>query len=157
MMKSNMTRMTHQRRIILDELRRSRIHPTADALYEAVRRNLPRISLATVYRNLECMSRTGMITKIDFGPQMRFDSNPEYHHHIFCLSCGRIDDVPPEAVIRLEFDPDAVKGYHMVGHSLHFFGVCNACTEHQPSQKHTGEVMATPVESSLNSRKKDID
>ena len=60
-------RMTQQRQVILEELRLCRSHPTADELYSRVRRRLPRISLGTVYRNLETLAERGLIRKMEVG------------------------------------------------------------------------------------------
>ncbi len=56
-------RITRQRRVILEELRRVNNHPSADEIYEIVRRRMPRISLGTVYRNLEMLTELGEIQK----------------------------------------------------------------------------------------------
>ena len=78
-------RVTRQRRVILEELRKLTSHPTAPALYEVVRRRLPRISLGTVYRNLELLARAGFIQRLDLqGAEARFDGNPEHHYHVRC-------------------------------------------------------------------------
>jgi len=69
--KKQLFRMTRQRRIILEELRKVDSHPTADEVYEMVRRQLPRISLGTVYRNLEILSREGLIQKVVLGARRR--------------------------------------------------------------------------------------
>ncbi len=87
--------MTTQRSILLDELRRVDSHPSADELYAMVRRRLPRISLGTVYRNLEILSGLGAIRRIDSGGGLkRFDGNPEEHYHIRCVACDRLVDAP---------------------------------------------------------------
>ena len=57
--------MTRQRMVILEELKRVRSHPTADELYGMVRDRLPKVSLATIYRNLDMLAREGIIQKID--------------------------------------------------------------------------------------------
>ena len=63
--------MTRQRRVILEALRGTTSHPTADEVYEMVRRRLPRISLGTVYRNLEILSGEGLVAKLEMaGTQM---------------------------------------------------------------------------------------
>jgi Fur family ferric uptake transcriptional regulator len=59
--------MTRQRRVILEELRKVNTHPSADEIYEIVRKRLPRISLGTVYRNLEILSESGDIQKLEPG------------------------------------------------------------------------------------------
>ncbi|MBW2172694.1 MAG: transcriptional repressor, partial [Deltaproteobacteria bacterium] len=89
--------MTPQRKVILEELRMADSHLTADDVYKMVRARLPRISLGTVYRNLEILSRLGMIHKLELGGmQKRFDGKTQDHYHLRCLRCGRIDDVPME-------------------------------------------------------------
>ncbi|PKN21112.1 MAG: transcriptional repressor, partial [Deltaproteobacteria bacterium HGW-Deltaproteobacteria-3] len=76
-------RITKQRQIILDELCSVTSHPTADVLYQMVRKRLPKISLGTVYRNLEIMSECGIIQKLDIGgTQKRFDGAPHIHYHV---------------------------------------------------------------------------
>ncbi|MBU0769673.1 MAG: transcriptional repressor, partial [Proteobacteria bacterium] len=72
--------MTLQRKTILNILRQTNCHPSADELYELVRKQLPRISLGTVYRNLEVLAKTGLIQKLELGGTIkRFDWNPNKH------------------------------------------------------------------------------
>ena len=83
-------RMTTQRQVILEELRKLKSHPTAGELCQIVRQRLPRISLGTVYRNLEILSRSGVVLKLDVaGLEMRFDGTVDNHYHVRCLDCGR--------------------------------------------------------------------
>jgi len=122
-------RMTPQRKILVEELRRLHSHPTADELYQVVRRRLPHISLGTVYRNLEILSRTGIIRKIELGgAQRRFDGDLEIHQHIRCTECGRIDDLPAGAAIT-NCDQDLVEGtgYEVVERRVEFIGICPEC------------------------------
>jgi Fe2+ or Zn2+ uptake regulation protein len=121
-------RTTHQRRVILEEIRKVNTHPTADEVYEMVRKRLPRISLGTVYRNLEFLSTCGLIQKI--GPvssQMRFDGDPRNHYHIRCIHCGTVEDAPIEIVDTIEQDIREASDYTILAHRLEFIGVCPAC------------------------------
>ena len=125
-------RMTNQRQVILEEIRKVNSHPTADEIYEMVRKRIPRISMGTVYRNLDVLSKTGLIRKIDPGyPQMRFDGNTQDHYHITCMGCGRIDDVPVDQpdypLDDLEKALVRATEYSISGHNLEFFGLCPAC------------------------------
>jgi len=123
-------RITHQREIILDELKTLKTHPTADELCELVRLRLPRVSLATVYRNLEWLCQRGIVQKIEVGGrQKRFDGTVELHYHIRCISCGRVDDVDMIPVDMLEQDLSKKSGYTIKGHRLEFWGTCPACTK----------------------------
>lgn len=121
-------RNTRQRRVILEELKKVTTHPTAAVLYEFVRRRLPKISLGTVYRNLEVLARSGLIQKLDIqGAEARFDGNPASHYHVRCVRCGRVDDVHdlPTDPVANEFT--TLNGYEILGHRFEFIGICPAC------------------------------
>ena len=123
-------RMTKQRRTIIRALEAGESHPTADEVYEAVRRELPRISLGTVYRNLDVMSEHGIIRKLEFGgSQRRFDGMPKNHYHLRCTGCGRLDDAPLAPLAELEESLKEVSDYEIVGHRLEFIGLCPQCKQ----------------------------
>ena len=130
MQKHRNLRMTRQRKVILEELRKVNTHPSADEIYEIVRKRLPRISLGTVYRNLEILSDSGDIQKLETGCSLkRFDGNLSEHCHIRCVRCDRIADAPmlPELEIDLErFDST---DFEIIGHRLEFLGVCSICSD----------------------------
>ncbi len=128
-MKSNSTRrMTKQRRVILEELKKVTSHPTAEDLHHLVRKRLPRISIATVYRNLEILSVEGMVLKMDVaGVQRRFDGNPENHYHIRCNKCGRVDDVHMDTIPMIEETAGKFCSYKVVSHWMEFTGICPNC------------------------------
>ena len=127
-MKADKTRITHQREVILEKLRSVKTHPSADEIYDMVRQKLPRISLATVYRNLEFLSVQGLVQKIEVGGrQKRFDGNPEQHYHIRCMQCGKVDDVELEQLEDLEKGICRTCGYKVLGHRIEFIGLCPAC------------------------------
>jgi Fur family ferric uptake transcriptional regulator len=119
-------RMTRQRKVILEEIRKVRTHPTADEVYEMVRRRIPRISMGTVYRDLDILSEYGMIQKLG-GQQRRFDGNMQNHYHVRCISCGRVEDVPMRPLERIEDSAHKICGYEIRGHSLEFIGLCPEC------------------------------
>ncbi|HEX9744538.1 MAG TPA: transcriptional repressor [bacterium] len=121
-------RMTSQRRVILDIVRASRTHPTADEVYERVRRKLPKISLATVYRNLEALSREGLINKLELGSsQKRFDPLIDDHYHIRCSICHKIEDVPKQPGQQIDSMIKKISKYKITGHTLEFTGICPEC------------------------------
>ncbi|MGC8657637.1 MAG: Fur family transcriptional regulator [Desulfomonilaceae bacterium] len=121
-------RRTKQRQIIIEELRSVTSHPTADQLYEMVRKRLPKISLSTVYRNLESLSEQGLILKMDVaGTQKRFDATVENHYHIRCNRCGRVDDVHMETIPEIEEIAKIRSNYKLVTHAVEFTGICPDC------------------------------
>jgi len=122
--------MTSQRQVILDELRSAKDHPTADEIYVRVRRRLPRISLGTVYRNLENLAAEGIIQKLEMaGSQRRFDENPDKHYHIRCLGCGLLRDITISTKFPLVDLIDDTGGFEISGAKLEFLGLCPACSE----------------------------
>lgn len=121
-------RMTAQRRIILQELRNVLTHPTAGEIYEIVRKRLPRISLGTVYRNLEILSEIGMIQKLEMtGTQKRFDGIVENHYHVRCIRCGRVDDVLADSIPMINEALAEASDYEILWHRLEFVGLCPQC------------------------------
>jgi Fur family ferric uptake transcriptional regulator len=124
--------MTEQRRVILEEVKNTHHHPTADEIYEKVRKRLPRISMGTVYRNLDVLASCGLIDKIEPGvAQMRFDGNMKDHFHITCVHCGRIEDAPVDvsrnSIETLENALGRLTKHGIFGHKLEFFGLCSKC------------------------------
>lgn len=121
-------RMTRQRRVILEELRKVTSHPTADAVYGMVRKRLANISLGTVYRNLEILSKSGMIQKLELcGPARRYDGNPKMHYHLHCVRCEEVLDVPIGSISAINRAIKNMKGYEILGYRLEFEGVCEKC------------------------------
>jgi Fur family ferric uptake transcriptional regulator len=121
-------RMTRQRRIILEELRKLHSHPTADEVYDTVRKRIPRISLGTVYRNLETLSQWGLAQKLELaGAPRRFDGSTEDHYHVRCVRCGEVADVPIEPLGSLEEPIRSFTDFEIIGHQLSFLGFCASC------------------------------
>ncbi len=132
--------MTHQREVILSELGKSRSHPTADELYERVKKKLPRISLATVYRNLEILSEAGLIRKLEVsGRQKRFDWDTRQHDHIYCVHCHRVDNIDLENKKQLNLPTRESKGYEVTGCRIEFFGLCPRCKKIKATKTRKGE------------------
>ena len=128
LLKERQLRMTRQRQVILEELRATDQHPSADALYSRVKQRLPRISLGTVYRNLEILSELGEIQTIaSAGNLKRFDGMAQNHYHMRCLGCDRIFDAPLELVDALERALQKKTDFRILGHRLEFVGFCRDC------------------------------
>ena len=127
-------RTTRQRQVILEELQKLQSHPTAAALYEIVRRRVPRISLGTVYRNLELLARTGVIRKLEFaGAEARFDGNVSRHDHLRCVRCGRVDDIHGPPLDLTGGSANDWRNYRILGHRVEVFGICPQCSAEQAS------------------------
>jgi Fur family ferric uptake transcriptional regulator len=87
------------------------------------------VSLGTIYRNLEILSESGMIGKIELGGmRKKFDGNSEHHYHVRCVKCSAVSDVPMEPSYRLQKRVGEMSGYKILGHRLEFIGICPACS-----------------------------
>jgi len=126
-------RNSRQREVILEELRKVKTHPTAVVLYDAVRKQIPNISLGTVYRNLELLSKKGVIQKLAVdGNEARFDGDPEKHYHIICTECGRVNDVYELPYENKDVEmAKIINGYQVSGYQMNFFGICPDCLRKQ--------------------------
>ena len=122
--------MTRQRKVILEELLKQNAHPSADEIYQMVRRRMPRISLGTVYRNLEVLAIMGKIQKLELsGALKRYDWNTNKHYHIRCVFCDRVDDAPIAPLNQFENDLYGATVFEIIGHNLEFTGLCPECSE----------------------------
>ena len=104
------------------------IHPTAEEVFHGVRGELPAISLATVYKNLETLVACGLALKLTYSDgSSRYDGRTDPHHHARCNECGRVRDVPgnlPTAVVE---ELESCPSFQVTGYRLELTGVCSAC------------------------------
>lgn len=120
-------RQTKQRSMILDELRARTDHPTADDLYADLRKEMPTISLGTVYRNLDVLSAEGLIRVISTpGQPRRFDGNVGPHDHVRCVVCGKFFDLPTGYLPGTE--NIKIPGFTVTRCSIEVEGVCWQCS-----------------------------
>ncbi len=129
---SKKTRMTKQRKAILNILKNTDIHPTADWIYEQVKKEIPNISLGTVYRNLNVLDEMGEIMVLDYGSSYsRYDGNPENHYHFKCENCGQVFDIDHEVIDNLNKKLDENTPFKVSHHRLEFYGLCPECQQKQ--------------------------
>ncbi len=120
---------SRKREAILNAVRSTTSHPTADWIYEKLKPEYPDLSLGTVYRNLAQFKEDGTIISIGVvNGQERFDGNVKPHTHFVCSECGCVLDVPEEFI-----NPDRMaqieKEYHMRIDSADLLlrGICPDC------------------------------
>lgn len=122
-------RFTEQRAAVFHYLVHTDVHPTADEVFLAVRRDLPGISLATVYKSLETLVGCGLAVKLTYADHSaRYDGRTDPHHHARCVVCERVMDLPGEldsseiAALRRE-----ASGFTVTGYRLELSGYCSDC------------------------------
>lgn len=121
-------RLSKQRKIILNVLRSTKSHPTADWIYEQVKKEIPNISLGTIYRNLNLLNEMGEISVLDFGSSYsRFDGNPEVHYHFKCKDCGNVYDLDLPVDEELNQKITDKTPFLVDSHRIEFYGLCPDC------------------------------
>lgn len=121
---------------MFEEIKKSKSHPTADMIYNLVKKKIPGISLGTVYRNLDILSKEGLVRKLEFAhTQRRYDGNIKNHYHVLCTECGRIDDLTSIGDDKIE-ELLGIKSYYQItGYMLKFFGLCPDCKKSRTNRR----------------------
>lgn len=121
------TRLTAQRRALLDLIADQKGSFTALDLFEEARRESPGLGLATVYRTVELLRRTGSVRALAGDARPAYvRCEPGHHHHLVCLSCGAVEETelcgaPSASELRRRY------GFHAEGHELDIYGTCSRC------------------------------
>lgn len=121
-------KVTPQRVAVYAMLASVESHPSPEDVYAAIRRELPSVSLATIYKILDLFHAHGFIRRVSTERQVaRYDARLEVHHHLICSKCGRIQDVLlPEGASAGMHLPDSVD-FHPSAYELLFHGLCGDC------------------------------
>jgi len=132
-------RATRQLAAVYAALREDHSHPNADEIYQRVRQTLPRISLGTVYRNLQRLVEEGKIRMFLLGERTaRYDPRITEHDHFICQQCGGVEDVLLERDRRVNLTPLMNRGFTVTTHSLAIHGLCQKCSKGQREKARTG-------------------
>ncbi|MCZ6639929.1 MAG: Fur family transcriptional regulator [Candidatus Dadabacteria bacterium] len=123
-------KLTPQRMVIFRILSESKQHVTVDQVYKRARVEYPMLSPATVYRNMEQMVETGLLTHLELsGASMRYDTNLDEHHHFVCSKCGKVTDVYLDNIkYSLDESRSALGKAQINSLDLHLQGICAECT-----------------------------
>jgi Fur family transcriptional regulator, peroxide stress response regulator len=122
------TRRSRQRDSILEILRRTDTHPTANWIYARLRREFPSLSMGTVYRNLGLLVEQGLVNRIDFGSTFdRYEARTLPHHHFICERCGEVSDLVMPVDQSLTHRLAAAAGRTVSRHEIRLYGICGKC------------------------------
>lgn len=125
-------KVTPQRQCVFRLLHGNHVHPSAEAIYDRARTELPTISLRTVYQTLNDLAEMGEIQSLDLGTgASRFDPNNSAHHHLVCTSCGLARDVYL-GIDAVRVPPAQRHGFQISSTEVVFRGLCNDCAEPRP-------------------------
>ncbi|MBW2965454.1 transcriptional repressor [Candidatus Woesearchaeota archaeon] len=120
-------RNTNQRIKILEHLTGVKTHPTAEMVYNAVKKDLPAISLATVYRNLNNLADEGSIVKLEINGEFRFDGDVCSHQHCICRKCGKVMDVFHKEISEYAMKKIRSRYFEPSCVNIMFTGFCRGC------------------------------
>ncbi len=121
---------SRQREAILSYLRSTTSHPTAENVYFKIREEFPKLSLGTVYRNLNLLAENGVILRLSCGDGVeRFDAITEPHNHFICRSCGVVLDLKVECMETIDKEVEKHFSGKIEGHEVYFYGTCNQCLQ----------------------------
>jgi Fur family peroxide stress response transcriptional regulator len=121
-------RNTKQLEVIWHAIKDDKSHPTAEQIYKRVRRELPNISLNTVYRNLQKLVATEKLQILILGRSQHFDPLVSRHQHFICEACDRVFDVFLDTPRKIQPAKLPEEGFKVTSHQLAFYGTCRNCS-----------------------------
>jgi Fur family peroxide stress response transcriptional regulator len=129
---------THQRQVIYETVMSLHGHPSPELIYEKVKKKVPAISLATVYKNVRTFLDAGMLREVSVHHgSLKVEPNEHAHHHLVCIRCKRITDLDEERLgpvripVRVKEWP---RGFQVTRIAIDVLGVCAACTRKENSK-----------------------
>jgi Fur family ferric uptake transcriptional regulator len=123
-------RSTEQRQLIQEILQQADGHLDADEIYHQARLRSPRISLSTVYRNLQVFKELGLVEEHQFGNRRCYEPAPQAeHHHLVCLGCGRVLEFKCPSTAKLKSRIKKEEGFRVTEAEVRLAGYCLECQE----------------------------
>ena len=126
----NTTRHSPKRDAILECLRSTTCHPSAEWVYAQLKPRIPDLSLATVYRNLEAMQGRGEVSAglLENGERLYAAAEPHAHkHYMICKGCNAMVDLPACPLHALEEEIAGAAGFTVTDHVIQLYGYCKDC------------------------------
>ena len=120
-------RNTVQKMKIMEYLMSTKCHPTAEVVYAEVSKEIPTISLSTVYRNLNTMADEGEILKFEIGNEAHFDADTSFHHHVYCKVCKNVFDLHDQEIAKYIVENAKIPNFKVETTNLIFLGRCCNC------------------------------
>ena len=126
----NNLKITSQRRVVLKTFLESEKHVSVEDLYNIISKTESRIGLATVYRTLSLLTKSGLASEMDFGDgQKRYEHcyMHEHHDHMVCTECGKIIEFNHPLIEQFQEEVAAQNGFTITSHKLDLIGTCSDC------------------------------
>ncbi|SNX54906.1 Fur family transcriptional regulator [Thermoanaerobacterium sp. RBIITD] len=121
-------KVTPQRLAIINMLRNTKEHPSAETIYKKLSSDFPTMSLATVYKTLEMLKNIGLVQELNVGEgSFRYDANTDSHPHLICYGCNRVDDLDESVLKDVIKEVSKHTDYLLTEQKLYFYGYCPDC------------------------------
>lgn len=122
-------RMTPQRLAILRILAASNGHPSAEMIYDEIKKDYPFTSFATVYKTIALAKELGEVLELEFSNDSnRYDGKrPVPHPHLICTECKKIIDPELDSINHMQKEIIKETGFRVTNHRLDFYGICPDC------------------------------
>jgi Fur family transcriptional regulator, ferric uptake regulator len=124
-------RVTRQRAVLLDIIRKSKSHMDADEVYRLARDQQPQLSLSTVYRTLRLFKEMGLVEETHFAEEHHHYEvkSEKEHHHLVCLKCGKVIEFSYPLSRKLRENVPETKDFEITGTEIRIMGLCADCKD----------------------------
>ncbi|MGQ3684496.1 MAG: Fur family transcriptional regulator [Candidatus Loosdrechtia sp.] len=127
-LRNNGMKITPQRLLIFNVLENNTSHPSAEEVFNRVKKVYPTVSFTTIYKTLETLRDLGEVRELIIDEDRKhYDPNMNIHHHVICSSCKKIHDIYADYSSHIKL-PESIKNdYAVSGFQISFYGICRAC------------------------------
>jgi len=126
--------MTHQRQVLYEVMQTMPGHPSPEEVYARVKKRIPAISLATVYKNIHLFIERGVLKEVSLHHgSLRVELNSRVHHHMVCSHCKTITDIEEEDLDVVPVLQRLPGGFQVERYAIDVIGICAACQKAKPS------------------------
>jgi Fur family peroxide stress response transcriptional regulator len=129
-------RKSRQRERIYELIKSSPEHPTAQLVYETLKKEIPSSSLGNVYRNISILVEQGQIQCRMFGDGIEhYDAITGTHYHFICEKCKTVTDFTMPVQEQITESARKISGHSITGHTIQFFGTCDKCVNKKNTKR----------------------
>ena len=120
--------VTHQRQVLYEVMKTMHGHPSPEEVYTKVKKKVPAISLATVYKNIHLFVESGVFREVSMHHgSLRVEMNDEAHHHMVCSKCKMITDIGEKELGLVSKKEKLPGGFLVERYAVDVIGVCAKC------------------------------
>ncbi len=121
-------KLTPQRLAVLQYLEGNTDHPSAEMIYNEVKKKYPMMSFATVYKTIEALKKNGHLLELTIDSERRrYDPETGQHHHLICIRCKRISDIHKS--FSIDVPAETQESFDIIGNHIEFYGICPKCKQ----------------------------